>query len=109
MAVGGDAVAVAMRTDAFTDIWVFDLVRGTSSRLTAGGANHGFPVWSQNDRELAFLFEVPSRWVLQLLGECRRQDRDNLLAPQARILGAIHFAHARQGTFTSRTGWTPER
>ncbi len=52
----GHAVAVDLitgATGAFRDIWVIDMVRGTSSRLTFGGANHYGPKWSPDGREIA--------------------------------------------------------
>jgi eukaryotic-like serine/threonine-protein kinase len=42
----GHALAVAMRTTSRWDIWVFDLVRGTNSRLTSGRRSHEYPSWS---------------------------------------------------------------
>jgi len=53
----GHAVAVTMKTVSRWDIWVFDLVRGTNSRLTVTPGNHGGPRWSPDGREIAFSFE----------------------------------------------------
>jgi len=35
------------------DVWIYDLVRGTNSRLTFNGGPHGKVDWSPNGRELA--------------------------------------------------------
>jgi Tol biopolymer transport system component len=60
----GHAVAVSMRTASTWDIWVFDLVRGTNSRLTFGGGNHYNPNWSPDGRQIAFRFVDGPRWVV---------------------------------------------
>jgi len=60
----GHAVAVSMRTANHWDIWVFDLVRGTSSRLTFGGGDHYNPTWSPDGRQIAFRFVGGPRWVV---------------------------------------------
>jgi serine/threonine protein kinase len=38
----------------FTDIWVFDLTRGTSTRLTFGPPSHSFPVWSSDGKTIFY-------------------------------------------------------
>jgi len=37
-----------------SNIWLMDLSRGTSSRLTSYGANDWYPVWSPDGRQIAF-------------------------------------------------------
>jgi Tol biopolymer transport system component len=51
----GTAVAIP-RVDVAggTDLWLYDLARGTSSRLTFDGKQNGFPVWSPDGRRIAF-------------------------------------------------------
>ena len=61
----GHAVAAGMPTDAFEDIWVFDLIRGTRSRVTLGQAGHSNPKWSPDGREIAFVLTDPSGWVIK--------------------------------------------
>jgi len=60
----GHAVAVSMRTATTWDIWVFDLVRGTNSRLTFGGGDHYVPHWSPDGRQIAFRLVGGPRVVL---------------------------------------------
>jgi Tol biopolymer transport system component len=36
------------------DVWVIDLQRGTSTRLTFGPANNSYPIWSPDDSRIAF-------------------------------------------------------
>ena len=52
-------VAVDM-SDAHTasgDVWIFDLVRGTSTRLTYDPANESSPIWSSDDRRVFYFSE----------------------------------------------------
>jgi serine/threonine protein kinase len=58
----GHALAVNMRT-APRDIWVFDLVRGTNSRLTYSGG--GQPSWSPDGRQIAFTMDGESPSVVR--------------------------------------------
>ena len=55
----GMRVAVAVAENADTngnpaDLWVLDLTRGSCSRITFGGNNRFFPVWSPDGTQLAF-------------------------------------------------------
>ena len=50
----GTRVAVAIADDADNDLWVLDLERGARSRITFGGMNRFFPVWSPDGSALAF-------------------------------------------------------
>jgi Tol biopolymer transport system component len=49
----GARVAVAIDDEAGSDIWIYDLRRGTRTRLTAGGSN-GFPEWSADGAQVTF-------------------------------------------------------
>ena len=49
----GDSLAVAIRTATGNDIWVFDLRRGTRTRLTTGGDND-YPLWAPDSERIAF-------------------------------------------------------
>ncbi len=50
----GTRVALAIQEDEATDLWVLDLARGSRSRITFGGLNRYFPVWSPEGSHLAF-------------------------------------------------------
>ena len=41
--------------DPQADIWVFDLVRGTRTRLTFGGATHLMPSWSADGQKIVYV------------------------------------------------------
>jgi hypothetical protein len=50
----GSRLAVA-REDGSADIWVLDLARGTSTRLTFDAASEDTPVWSPDGQRIAFV------------------------------------------------------
>jgi serine/threonine-protein kinase len=55
----GDRLAVAILEDVVSnvtgaDLWVFDLERGSRSRITFGGNNRFFPVWTPAGDQLTF-------------------------------------------------------
>ena len=50
----GKRLAVSMG-DPQADIWVFDLTRGSRTRLTFGGATHLGPSWSADGQRVAYL------------------------------------------------------
>jgi eukaryotic-like serine/threonine-protein kinase len=54
MSPDGTLAAAAMLTGEFFDIWVFDTVRGTNSRLTFGDGDHLYPRWSPDGRDLLY-------------------------------------------------------
>ena len=50
----GGRLAVAVGGSSDTDLWVFDLDRGSRSRITFGGDNRYFPTWTPAGDRLAF-------------------------------------------------------
>ena len=53
----GKRLAVAMG-DPQADIWVFDLERGSRTRLTFGGATHLMPSWSADGKRVVYVRQV---------------------------------------------------
>jgi Tol biopolymer transport system component len=49
----GRRLAVAIESESGSDIWVYDLDRGSRTRLTNGGVNR-FPVWSHDSQRITF-------------------------------------------------------
>jgi Tol biopolymer transport system component/predicted Ser/Thr protein kinase len=49
----GTRLAVAIDSEAGSDVWIYDLRRGTRTRLTGGGSN-GFPEWSADGAQVTF-------------------------------------------------------
>jgi serine/threonine-protein kinase len=50
----GDRLAAAVVAENDTDLWVFDLDRGAESKITFGGRNQFFPVWTPSGDSLTF-------------------------------------------------------
>jgi eukaryotic-like serine/threonine-protein kinase len=50
----GKRLAVAMG-DPEADIWIFDLARGTRTRLTFGGGTHLMPSWSADGQRIVYV------------------------------------------------------
>ncbi len=50
----GTELAVALGDEGKRDIWVYDLKRGTGSRLTFNSADNVNPVWSADGRRIVF-------------------------------------------------------
>ena len=50
----GKRLAIAMG-DPEADIWVFDLARGTRTRLTFGGGTHMMPSWSADGQRIVYV------------------------------------------------------
>jgi Tol biopolymer transport system component len=49
----GRRLAVAIESETGSDIWVYDLERGSRTRLTSGGVNR-FPIWSHDGQRVTF-------------------------------------------------------
>jgi Tol biopolymer transport system component len=52
--IAPDGHAVALNRGDPADIWVYELSRGTSTRITSDGANQSLPVWSPDSTRLVF-------------------------------------------------------
>src|SRR5208282_4957971 len=68
------AVNLFNGTQGTQAIWIFDLARGTKTRLTFGASSQVSPAWSPDGRYLVFLRRTPSQpvldlWVLPLFGD----------------------------------------
>jgi len=49
----GRRLAYAIESDNGSDIWIYDLERGTSTPLVTGGVNR-FPIWSYDGQQITF-------------------------------------------------------
>ena len=50
----GDRIAMDIRTNGQTDIFVYELARGTLEKLTSGSGNEEYPVWTPNGKRIAY-------------------------------------------------------
>jgi hypothetical protein len=57
----GHRVANAISSDKGSDIWVFDVERGTSTRLSFGGQNDR-PIWTPDGRRLVYAGAADGKW-----------------------------------------------
>jgi len=55
----GRVVALTIRDENDSDIWTYDLTRGTFSRITSSPTTQFQPVWSPDSRRVFFVFEEP--------------------------------------------------
>ncbi|HWE53560.1 MAG TPA: protein kinase [Bryobacteraceae bacterium] len=65
MAVSGDETHAAYTKEdenGHSDIWVLDLARGASIRLSSGPADSAYPAWSSDSTEIAFSRLVVGTW-----------------------------------------------
>jgi serine/threonine protein kinase len=58
----GKRLAIAMG-DPQADIWVFDLARGSRTRLTFGGATHLMPTWSSDGQRIIYVRQTGTTLV----------------------------------------------
>jgi Tol biopolymer transport system component len=65
----GNRLAVVIRDLATSnnDIWIYDLVRGTETRLTFDPFSDDNPVWSPDDQEIVYSSELGNRAVREIL------------------------------------------
>jgi eukaryotic-like serine/threonine-protein kinase len=59
----GRWVAVSVDSDSGSDVWVYDLQRGTRTRLTSDGAS-GFPVWTPDGKSVTYHSATSDQWTL---------------------------------------------
>ena len=50
----GTRIALSITAGANQDVWVYDLERDTTTRLTFGGGFYDFPTWSPNGHDVVF-------------------------------------------------------
>ena len=55
---------LAVRADGVnSDIWVYDIERGTKTRLTSGSGVNSYPIWSADSRHIVFQLGGQLHWV----------------------------------------------
>ena len=72
--------------DGRTDIWVLDLARGGSAKLTFGGGESDYPVWSPDGREIAFGRLAGGIWQIFR----KRADGTGVEEPVLRMAHSVH-------------------
>ncbi len=93
-----------------TDIWVLDLTRGTSTRLTFDPANDGSPIWSADDKVVYFTSQRQGRGdIFQKSSSGTGTDEVVLADPEPSALVSLS-ADGRSGEIMTnngakKTGW----
>jgi Tol biopolymer transport system component len=57
----GDRIAYSIAGDGNEDIWIYDLARGTKTRLTFDEANDFLPIWTPDNKRIIFCSERAGR------------------------------------------------
>ncbi len=80
------AVDISSSGTGFGDIWIFDLVRKVSSRLTYHPANESGPVWSSDDREVTYFSERDGGFSLYRIASSGTGQEEKLGGSSNRML-----------------------
>jgi serine/threonine-protein kinase len=56
----GQRIAMDIRTDGHTDIFVYGLARGTLTRVTTGSGDEEYPVWTRDGKHIVYRSFTPS-------------------------------------------------
>jgi serine/threonine protein kinase len=106
----GRRVAVTIASEAGSDVWVFDLARGTRVPFTSGGTS-AFPVWAPDGSRLAFQSTVAGPWNLYSKPADGSAEGETLFgAINARTEAPVvsDLAGLLPGTLPSLTGANPQ-
>jgi len=104
----GRWLAVAIETESGSDVWVYDLQRGTRTRLTAGGAN-GYPIWAADGRSVTYYSAGSNQWTLFMRAADGSTAAQPLLTLDRSERGATAaMASLLPGTLPSLSGTNPQ-
>jgi serine/threonine-protein kinase len=87
----GQRLAVAIESDTGSDIWIYDLARGSRSRLTSSGVNR-FPIWSSDGKRITFQSARSGSVTLYSRAADGSGDADPLFRPVTDQSGALSRA-----------------
>jgi eukaryotic-like serine/threonine-protein kinase len=104
----GRWLAVTVEGESGSDVWVYDLQRGTRTRLTASGEN-GFPVWTPDGSTVTYHAGSSDQWTLF----SRASDASNRAEPlltmdRAARGGASPMANLLPGSVPTLSGTNPQ-
>jgi Tol biopolymer transport system component len=109
----GNAVATSVLDpqSGLMDIWLLDLVRGTSSRFTLNSQNNFQPVWSPDNRQIVF-YSTPGGMSTVYRRALDRAGQDEILDQSTSIRSATDWSRdgryvieQTQGAGDSQSGW----
>jgi eukaryotic-like serine/threonine-protein kinase len=95
----GKRLAVVIRDQSRSDIWVYDLVRDTLTRLTFTGQNNEYPVWTPDGQRITYAVREKSGMQFniywkradgsgdaQRLTESKRDQKPDSWGPDGKVL-----------------------
>ena len=103
----GRMIAAAVETDTGSDIWIYELQRGTRTRLTADGAS-AFPVWSPDSRTVTYYSAALPPWTLFTRAADASSPAQSVLTMTKADAGAAPIAALLPGTLPSLGGANPQ-
>jgi Tol biopolymer transport system component len=103
----GRWLAATVEGESGSDVWVYDLQRGTRTRLTAGGEN-GFPVWSPDGRTVTYHAANADQWTLYSRPADASNRAEPLLTMDRASRGASPMANLLPGSLPTLSGTNPQ-
>jgi len=82
----GHKLAVAIESESGSDIWIYDLERGSRAKLTNGGVNR-FPIWSDDGARVTFQSARSGSVTLYSRAVDGSGDADPLMRPVSETSG----------------------
>ena len=80
----GQLLAVTV-TEATSDVWVYDVARGTFNRLTVEGSNYR-PVWTPDGKRIAYYRPIGPNQVQLILQPADGSDEGEIVATSTNVL-----------------------
>jgi eukaryotic-like serine/threonine-protein kinase len=103
----GRWVAVTVETETGSDVWVYDLQRGTRTRLTSNGAS-GYPIWTPDGKNVTYHSASSEQWTLFTRAADASAPAQPLLRLQRADGGASAAAALLPGTLPTLSGSNPQ-
>jgi Tol biopolymer transport system component len=101
----GQRVVVAIGRGFNTDVWVYDIPRGTLTRLTFDG-HSGFPVWSPDGKRIAYMTRRGAEWEIRSKAADGSGAEETVLAGQDLIPNLGSWSP--DGKFLAYTSMSPD-
>jgi Tol biopolymer transport system component len=106
----GHQLAVTVDAEGGSDVWVYDLQRGTRTRLTAGGVSD-FPTWAPDSRLVTFHAARPGPWNLYARpadGSAKIEPLMRTPQPPRPASGALNVDKLLPGNLPALSGANPQ-
>ncbi|HUA62626.1 MAG TPA: protein kinase [Verrucomicrobiae bacterium] len=97
----GKRIALVVRQDEDTDIWIYDPQRDAMTRLTFGGSDYRLPVWSRDGRYV--VFDSRGKGIFQARADGASQPQP-LIESQDPLLPSSFSPDGKRLTYSHYTG-----